>query len=167
MHLIYFPLAALVLTLIYSAISDASQMRISNRLSLIVLLCFAVSTPLAWAGWDVFGEHMASGLIFFLIGFALFAVGGFGGGDAKIMAATALFFTFGEAFQYAVWTTLYGGLLAIFAIAGRRFAPPQLATNDLVFSLFNVDKKIPYGIALALAALTVLPTSDIVQRTIG
>lgn len=167
MNLIFVPIAVLVLTLLYSAITDASRMKISNRLSLTVLVCFAVATPIAWESWAVFGEHMLVGLTYFVLGIVLWSVGGFGGGDAKIMAATALFFTFGEAFQYALYTTLYGGALALFVLIGRQFVPPQIATNGLVYSLFNEAKKIPYGIALTLAALTVLPTSDLVLRAIG
>ena len=165
--LLLLPLAVFVTALIYAAISDASSMIISNKICLVVMLAFAASVPLSWAGWGVFGEHMLVGLVFFLVGFVLFAVGGLGGGDAKLMAAIGLFWTWPDAAAFVIYVTLYGGALALFLMIGRNVMPVSVSTNGLVAKMFATEKKMPYGIALALGAMTVLPTSDIVQRAFG
>lgn len=165
--LLLLPLAVFVTALIYAAISDASSMIISNKICLVVMLAFAASVPLSWVGWGVFGEHMLVGLVFFLVGFVLFAVGGLGGGDAKLMAAIGLFWTWPDAAAFVIYVTLYGGALALFLMIGRNVMPVSVSTNGLVAKMFATEKKMPYGIALALGAMTVLPTSDIVQRAFG
>jgi len=167
MTLLFIPLSIMVLALIYAALSDASSMIISNKICLVVMAAFAMSVPLAWDGWAVFGEHMLVGLSFFVMGFILFAVGGLGGGDAKLMAAIGLFWTWGDALLFLVNVTIYGGALALVLLMARNYVPVNVSTNSFVVKMFANEKKIPYGIAITLGALTVLPTSDIVQRTLA
>ena len=160
------PLAAFTVALIYAATTDASSMRISNKTVMVVLAAFALATPLAWDGWVVFGEHMLVGLAFFVAGFTMFAVGGLGGGDAKLMAATGLWWTAGDAVPYIFWVTILGAALAIFLLLGRNFVPASVSTHPMVARMFSEQKKMPYGLALAGGALIVLPSSDIVQRAL-
>ena len=48
-----------------------------------------------------------------VLGFALFAAGLFGGGDAKLMAAAALWLGWSTGTSVLVFTALAGGVLAI------------------------------------------------------
>ena len=160
------PLALFVLALLYAATTDASSMLITNKTVMVVLVAFALATPLAWDGWAVFGEHMLIGLAFFVAGFVMFAVGGLGGGDAKLMAATGLWWTAGDAIPYVMWVTVFGGVLALFLMLGRNFMPASVTTHRMVAKMFSEQKKMPYGLALTAGALVVLPGSDIVQRTL-
>ena len=164
MTLLLLPIGIFVFALIYAAFSDARAMTISNKISLAIIVAFALATPLAWESWAMFGQHMGVGLVFFIAGFAMFAVGGLGGGDAKLMAATALWWSWGDALMYVFYTTLFGGLLALFLMLGKKYIPVRVATSGLVGQMFTETKKMPYGIALAAGALMVLPGSDLVQR---
>lgn len=166
MTLAYLPLAIFSFCMIYAAITDSAAMRISNKLCLAIIVSFVLMTPFAWAGWGVFLEHLAVGGIFFAAGFIMFAVGGLGGGDAKMMAATALWWTWSDVLSYVLMVTFLGGVLAIALIAGRKYVPVSLATGSLTSRLFSDEKKLPYGIALGLGALIVLPSSDILQRAL-
>jgi len=166
MSLLLLPLGIFVFALIFAAFSDANSMTISNKISLIIMVAFALAMPIAWDGWAMFAQHMAVGLAFFVAGFVMFAVGGLGGGDAKLMAATALWWTWPDALLYIFYTTLFGGLLALFLMVGKKYLPVSVATNTMVARMFTETKKMPYGIALAAGALAVLPGSDIVQRVL-
>ena len=164
--MILVPLAVFAVALIYAALTDASSMRITNRTVLVIMLAFFAATPFAWESWAVFGEHMLVGLVFFVAGFVMFAVGGLGGGDAKLMAATGLWWTLPDAVPYVVYVTLLGGVLAMLLLAGRNFVPASVSTNRFLARMFAEEKKMPYGLALSAGALIVLPGSDIVQRAL-
>ena len=164
--MILIPLGLFVLALLYAATTDASSMLITNKTVLVVMVAFALATPLAWDGWAVFGEHMLVGLAFFVAGFIMFAVGGLGGGDAKLMAATGLWWTAGDVLPYIFWVTILGALLAIFLLLGRNVVPASVTTHPMVAKMFSEQKKMPYGLALTGGALIVLPSSDLVQRAL-
>ena len=65
-------------------------MKIPNRISALMVLAFFPLALLAGLGaWDIL-YHVAAGLAVLLLGVLLFIPGWFGGGDAKLMAAIAL-----------------------------------------------------------------------------
>jgi len=59
-----------------------------------------------------------------VVGFAMFARGWVGGGDAKLMAAAALWLGFEHLFAFLLWTAILGGGLALLLLAYRRMLPP-------------------------------------------
>jgi len=69
--------------------------------------------PFTWAGVPLFLEHLAVGGTLFAVGFAMFAFGWMGGGDSKLLAATAFWFTWPDVFTYLVYTALFGGALTL------------------------------------------------------
>ena len=165
--MLFIPLSIFGVCQVYAALNDARAMRIPNITSLFVLVAFALRVPAAWDGWGILSVHLAVGGLFFAAGFAMFAFGWLGGGDAKLMAATALFWTWPDAVTYIVYTTVLGGLLVLVLMVARNFVPVRIATHSLVAHMFREEKKVPYGIALAGGALLTLPTSDIVMRVFG
>lgn len=166
MSLFIFPLAVFAFCQIYAAISDAASMRISNKLCLAVMVAFLFALPVSGADLGATAEHFLVGLTIFVVGFILFAVGGMGGGDSKLMAATALWWSWSDLALYIVAVTALGGVLAIVILAGRHYVPVRIATGALTSRIFSDQKRMPYGIALSLGALIVLPSSDIVQRAL-
>jgi len=74
---------------IMAAVNDAMTMKIPNWISLVLLAGFILITPFAWTDFATFGEHLMIGLGVFAVAFGMFAVGWLGGGDAKLLAATA------------------------------------------------------------------------------
>ncbi len=142
-------------------------MKIPNWISLAVIGLFVVMIPFAWDGFAVLGEHLLVGLAFFVAGFVMFALGWMGGGDAKLLAATALWWTWSDALTYVFYVGVLGGLLALILLLGRRFAPPKLATSTWTYGLFKEEKQMPYGLALAGGALLNLPQSEILKVAMG
>jgi prepilin peptidase CpaA len=142
----------------FAASSDLITMTISNRVSLVLIasffaLAFAWHMPLA-----EIGMHVGAAAAVLVVAFFFFARGWIGGGDAKLAAATALWIGFDQLADYVIFASLFGGLLT-FAILRFRFMPlPRiLAGQEWAQRLHRMDSGIPYGIALALAALIIYP----------
>ncbi|WP_371396125.1 prepilin peptidase [Fretibacter rubidus] len=154
-------------TMITAALKDASTMKIPNWVSLAVLGAFFLAIPFAWQGWGNFGEHMAVGGTMFLLGLVLFAPGWLGGGDAKLLAATAFWWTWTDLLYYITYTTLAGGVIALFILIGRKYIPVQVMTMPWMHTMFRDQTKMPYGLALAFGALATLPQSNIFQYAAG
>jgi hypothetical protein len=76
--------------MVHAALSDAVSMTIANRLSLLLAGSFLVLAPLSGMDWTTIGWHLAAGALVLSVTFTIFAIGGMGGGDAKLLAATAL-----------------------------------------------------------------------------
>jgi prepilin peptidase CpaA len=107
---------------------------------------------------ETLGMHVAAASMVFAIVFILFAQGWIGGGDAKLAAATALWLGFDQLLAYFVWASLFGGALT-YLIMRFRFMPLPafLARQEWLERLHRMDAGVPYGIALAAAALVVYP----------
>ena len=142
----------------YAAFSDVTRYRIANWISLGIFADFIVTATYA----GVFGSlepliivwSLGAGLVMLIAGFALFAAGVFGGGDAKLLAASALWFGWSGMFQYIILVALLGGLLALAVLVLRRFAPrrAQGSGREWLSELFSGDHGMPYGVAIAAAS---------------
>jgi prepilin peptidase CpaA len=142
----------------FAASSDLLTMTISNRLSLALaggfaVLALATGMPLAEVG-----QHLAAGALILAIAFVCFARGWIGGGDAKLAAVTALWFGFDFLLPYLLYASLFGGVLTLLLIQFRLLPlPAALAQHPWILRLHEKGAGIPYGIALAAAALMVYP----------
>jgi prepilin peptidase CpaA len=148
--------------MILAAVSDCASFRIPNWLTGVTALAFF---PMAWAsGMPLaeFGWHLLAGAILFFAGYALFAAGLFGGGDAKLMAAAGLWFGTSQAVDFLAMTAIAGGILALSVAA---WSVTSLAwdvtggsrTLGLRQRLRQWAPKVPYGIALAVGAILAFP----------
>ena len=142
----------------YSAISDVLTMRISNMISLaltagFVALAFATGMPIAEIGW-----HFACGALVLTITFVLFQFGWIGGGDAKLAAATALWFGFPHVLEYGLIASVFGGGLTLLLLALRQLPAPRLVRETPWLDRLHDHKVgIPYGVALAAAGVLIYP----------
>jgi prepilin peptidase CpaA len=142
----------------FAASSDLLTMTISNRVSLILaggffLLAFATGMGVA----DVL-YHVAAGCLVLVVAFGFFTRGWIGGGDAKLAAASALWLGFDHLLPYLLYASLFGGALSLLLIQFRMLPLPQvLARQQWLQRLHQKDGGVPYGIALAAAALCVYP----------
>lgn len=166
------PLIAVLLVfpaaMAYAAASDVVSMTIPNRLCLALVAAFAVCAFALGLSWITIGWHIAAGLSVLLFCFGLFAAGWLGGGDAKLAAATALWFGFEPLLSYLLVTAIAGGVLALVLVGLRAMPLPEPAARwAWAKRLHGVEKGVPYGVALAIGALTVLPRTAIWQSAIG
>jgi prepilin peptidase CpaA len=155
-------------TMAFAAASDLLTMTIANRISLILIAGFAVVAALGGLGGAVLFSHLAAGVAVLAVAFLCFAYRWIGGGDAKLAAATALWFGFGNLFDYLIYTSILGGALTVLILLFRTMPlPAVLAGAEWAVRLHRPDSGIPYGIALAAAALIVYPQSEWMVRLAG
>ena len=142
----------------FAASSDLLTMTISNKLSLALTAGFFLLVLVTGMGFADIGMHLAAAALVLVIAFALFTQGWIGGGDAKLAAAAALWFGFGYLLDFLVYASLLGGALTLVLIQFRRLPlPGPLARQHWIMRLHDKAGGVPYGIALAAAALIVYP----------
>jgi len=152
----------------YAAASDLVSMTISNRLCLVLLATFALCVATLGLSWPQIGWHMAAGGLVLVICFGMFAAGWIGGGDAKLAAVTALWFGFDHLTLYLTLAGLAGGVLTLGMLQFRSMPLPQMAAGwSWARRLHSPKEGVPYGIALAFAALLVLPESLLWRTAMG
>lgn len=147
-------LPAVSLVLLAAALEDMARLRISNFFPMLVVALFA-----AWvfvAGWE--NDIWQNGTVFiavFAVGCVMFGLRWMGGGDVKLMAATALWFDWAGAVSWLVYVTVGGGLLALVIMAGRRMVPSSVREKSSA-AIFAAKGPIPYGVAIALGTVMAL-----------
>lgn len=144
----------------FAMLSDIRSMTISNRLNIALVTVFALSA--LWAGMP--GTAAAFHVLFALAVLSatagLFAMGWMGGGDAKLIAATALWFGPSLLFlDYMMLAALLGGGVTLALLAARAMLQP---TTGIVFldRLLLPTNGIPYGVALGAAGILVALSGD-------
>lgn len=142
----------------FAASSDLFTMTISNRVSLMLIAGFAVMAYATGMSGDLVLSHIGAAASVLAVTFVFFARGWIGGGDAKLAAATALWLGFDQLLNYLLYASLFGGVLTFLMIRFRFHPlPAALDGQDWVKRLHRMDAGVPYGIALAAAALLVYP----------
>jgi len=145
----------------FAAASDLLTMTISNRVSLLLVAGFAVLALAGGMAWTDLLLHVAAGAAVLVAAFTCFAMGWIGGGDAKVAAATALWFGFDHLLNYLLYASLFGGGLTLLLLEFRRWPLPyMLAGQPWLLRLHHRDTGIPYGIALAIGALMIYPDTQ-------
>ncbi|WP_309083471.1 prepilin peptidase [Chelativorans sp.] len=141
--------------MVFAAVSDMVSMTIANRVSVLLVAAFAALAPLTGMPWPEIGMHLAAGAAVLAVTFTLFAIGGMGGGDAKLMAATSVWFGFSLGLlSYLVIAALLGGILTLALLIFRSSSLSMLVGNNLFLRHFANEKTgVPYGIALGLGGL--------------
>ena len=138
-------LGILALLLVVAALIDVRTFTISNRLNLGV----ALMAPLYWWSahlplWPDIGIQVAIAAgVFALLAVAFYA-GMMGGGDVKLAAALALWFSPQSTLRFLVFMSIAGGVLTL-----------------VVVGLHRLKKKpgkpeVPYGVAIAVGGLLIL-----------
>jgi prepilin peptidase CpaA len=161
--LVIFPAA-----MAYAAASDLVTMTIPNWLCLLLVAAFGLCAAAIGLGWAAAGWHLAAGFLVLAICFGLFAAGWIGGGDAKLAAATALWLGFEQLLPYLLVASIAGGVLTVILVILRKSPLPAVFERWIwAQRLHGVEKGVPYGIALAVGGLVVLPNTTIWRVVIG
>ncbi len=131
--------------LVTAAVTDLKSRIISNHLNLAV----ALLAPLFWVAqgltlWPDIAIQVALGLAVFAAFTGLFALGVMGGGDVKLLAALALWLPWQPLLFLLVLMSLIGGVVTVATIIFHRLKHGK------------GQPEIPYGVAIALAALWVI-----------
>jgi prepilin peptidase CpaA len=147
---------------------DLASFTIPNFIQLALLIVFVVLVFALGMTPSVFAAHLLAGFAGLVIGFALFALGYVGGGDAKLFACVALALGLHDFLDYALMASIFGGALTLCVLAGRKLPLPRfLATQGWISRLHDEREGIPYGVALALGAFVILPHTEIFRAASG
>jgi len=138
-------LAILALLLVVAAAIDVRTYTISNRLNLAVALLapvywWSVGLPL----WPDAAIQVALAAGVFLLLAIAFYTGMMGGGDVKLAAALALWFSPAATLRFLVFMSIAGGVVTLgLLIAHKLRKKPG-------------KPQIPYGVAIAIGGLAIL-----------
>lgn len=155
--------------MVYAALSDMVSMTIANRVSIVLIATFAVVAPLSGMEWPTYAWHFAAGGVVLVAAFGLFALGGMGGGDAKLLAATAIWMGFDQQLVvYLLYSAFLGGVLTLGLVAFRN-SPLSHYAGRAEFLRHFADEKvgIPYGVALGAGGLMAYPASPLMLWATG
>jgi prepilin peptidase CpaA len=161
--LVIFPLCMAM-----AATNDFLSMTIPNRLSVILVVSFLLIAPFSGLSVADLGWHLLTGLVVFVAGFALFALRIMGGGDAKILAASAIWYGWtASTVTYFAYVGLFGGLLSVVVLMLRANANFIIVSGLPVPATMMQANKVPYGIAIGAAAFATFPQSPMFQSIVG
>jgi prepilin peptidase CpaA len=138
-------LGLLAILLVYAAVVDVRTFTISNRLNLTV----AALAPLFWWSiglplWPNVAMQAAVAAGVFALLAAAFYAGMMGGGDVKLAAALALWFSPLSTLRFLVLMSIAGGVLTLLIVAVHRVRKKP------------GKPQIPYGVAIAFGGLAIL-----------
>ncbi len=139
---------------LYAALSDIRAYRIPNWTSALAALSFLPYALTTGADASVCAWHAGTGGAALLVGFALFAFGTFGGGDAKLLAAVSLWAGPRHELIVLFVIAVAGGVLALAILLFRRF--PLAKRLSGWKQMHSGEKGIPYGVAIAVGAVALI-----------
>lgn len=152
------------LCLAFAAVNDLITMTIPNRVPAILLGSFLIVAPFTGMDWQTFAMSLLAGFVILAACFGFFAMNAMGGGDAKILAASAVWFGFNISLTvFMLYVAFVGGLLTITILLIRSRSQEIMAVGLPIPDSLLVAKKIPYGIAIAIAGLLTYPEAPLVQ----
>ena len=138
-------LALLALILVVAAVIDVRTFTISNRLNLAV----ALLAPLYWWSialplWPDVAIQIGMAVAVFAALAVAFYMGMMGGGDVKLAAALALWFSPFSTLRFLVFMSIAGGVLTLVVMVAHRVRGKE------------GRPEIPYGVAIAIGALIII-----------
>ena len=142
--------AALPVLLVWAAAVDLLTRAIPNTVVVLLAACFAVFAAAAGIPPAKIASHLACASVILGFGFLLFSLSMIGGGDAKLLAAAALWFGFENLLPLLAATALAGGVISLSHLA-------FYATRVRLGQEAALARSIPYGAAIAAGALAELP----------
>ena len=146
-----FLLAGLAIALIVAAIIDIRTFTISNRLNAAI----AMLAPVYWWSigmplWPEAAAQVAVAIAVFGLLAITFYMGMMGGGDVKLAAALALWFSPMSTVKFLVIMSLAGGVLTLIVLVAHRLKKPENPDQP------RSKPEVPYGVAIAVGALWVI-----------
>lgn len=143
---------------VVAAISDFMTLRIPNWLNGVIALAFFPMALITGMPAEAILWHGLASLAVLAVGFGLFSAGLIGGGDAKLLAAVALWIGWTQLPPFLVITALAGGVLAL-AMKVWQMLRIEGEIHEISWAkrLFGTKMDLPYGVAIAAGAILAFP----------
>ncbi len=151
---------------IWAGVKDVTSYTIPNWISATLALAFVPLAILLGLSLGQIGLSVLVAFAVLLVGILLFALRWIGGGDAKLLAACSLWLGPSALLIFLLTTALLGGGLALGLLALRNPLLVPLAQRLPAWTkrLLTPGGDVPYGVAIAAAALTMFEQSSLVQQ---
>ena len=144
---------------LHAALHDFRHYRIPNWLNLAIVGAFFPVAWLAGMPWDVFIWHLAAFGVVLATMFAVFMLlpaSKFGGGDAKMIAAVAIWIDWNHLLEFGIMTALAGGVLAAIMWLWRVLQIEYgvwMQGDSTLRKVMSYNVKLPYGAAIAAGGI--------------
>lgn len=154
-----------IAVLAYAAVSDIRTFRIPNILPVLVMTLFGGYFVVAPSHVSLI-NHLASLILVFTAGLIVFRYRIMAGGDVKLLAAIALWFSVGQLYIPLTLIALAGGLQALLIIA-YHYLSSSLRSWSVIRTGANESsqgelmpglraRRVPYGVAIATGSICAL-----------
>ena len=140
---------AFAVLLAAAAWGDIRNYRIPNFLVAAFLVLFVLAYALGLIPRHEIVSHLGVGIVALLLGMALFRFHWIGGGDAKFIAALALWAGWPEAIRLVVAMALAGGVVSVLVLLWSRASGRIPGSGNE--GKDKLRRQVPYGVAIALA----------------
>lgn len=157
--------ACLVLC-IYGALTDIASLTIPNWVNGAIAGLGLLAIALSGLPLTEMGLYLLIGLIAFVISFALFSFGVYGGGDAKMIPAVALWLGPVGLAPFLLGMAFIGGGIALVGLCAK-YAPLPQGSPAWVTNVLSKGEGLPYGVAIAGGALLAAVHSPLLSRSIA
>ena len=147
----------------YAGLRDLLSFTIPNWIPVAVVGGFLLAAMAEGSLWSYAAlMHLGAGASTLVAVAILFFRGLIGGGDAKLIAAVSLWMGWSNLPPFLLLTALAGGVLALSWLAARRMTSMALIPAWANRYFASADG-IPYGIAVAVAAVVMFVSLDWTQ----
>lgn len=158
-------LLALLILLAIAVFTDLRERRIPNWLTVSGMLAGIALTSLEVGGVPT--TALLGALLAFVLAFPLFALGGVGAGDVKLLVAVTAFTGPGGLLPMIIYGGIAGGVLALVSAVRRGVVLPVVMSScGLLLHLITLGRHgerptlatpgahaVPYGVAIAAGAV--------------
>ena len=146
--------------MIAAAVSDIGRLTIPNSVNLLLASLFLPCALMVQMPLEQLGDHALAGGIMLVVGFALFLPNYIGGGDAKLIAAAALWLGLDTLLPFIFYTAMFGGLFSLMIVSFRQMPLPAILFGVLWVERLHKDgAPLPYGMAISASGLIVFNQS--------
>jgi prepilin peptidase CpaA len=139
---------------IVAACSDVKSFRIPNKLVAAVAL-LAVTRLIVIGDPNIALYTVGASVALLVAGFVLFWQGFIGGGDAKLITATALLVGYNDLLSFLLVMGICGAVISLTASVVHKYLPLYAGPRLAVF-LPKARLAVPYGVAIATAGTVTL-----------
>lgn len=164
----YLILSVFPAALIVAALNDIYEFKIPNWISILLIVAYPAAGMAVGASMATLLEGFLIGAGALTLGFALFAGRVVGGGDAKLLAATAPWLGAGALGPFLFLTAVSGLGLAVAMMMFRKMPIlPIYSHAPWLIELHQRKKDLPYGVAIASGGLLSFSQTPFFQLVFG
>ncbi len=136
--------------MIHAAVTDLRRHRFLNKTIIALAVAYLPLAYFAGLGWVIIISSIVAAVLIFVIGFAGFCVGWFGGGDVKLAGIAGLWIGAELVVPFLLLSAVFGLVLMVLITTFHRWQRGEAPQN----------REALYGPGIVLAALALFPVSQ-------